>query len=151
VVACLLALAVACGSDEEVSGGDGTDEATQEPTPTAEAGGGGDETTLDLTVVAIPNCVFTCFAFEPKTLKVPAAALITINIANETDSTHNLRIDGEDHGYDTPDDAISEPAALEAGTAGTTEWTSPAKQGTYRFRCDFHPSYPRMTGGITVE
>ena len=83
--------------------------------------------------------------FEPAEITVEADKKFGINLTNNGQLTHNLRIDGPDGEYDTADDITSPDLAPgETGKAiGTLE------AGTYSFRDDFNPTF--MIGTLTVE
>jgi len=87
-------------------------------------------------------------AFYGNTINVTLGQPAVIRVANRDQQTHNLRIAGLDGQYDTEDDAVIEPAAIEPGTTGELGF-APAIRGAYTFRCDYHPG--TMGGQIIVE
>lgn len=87
-------------------------------------------------------------AFQGNTVKAALGQLTTIRITNRDQLTHNLRIAGLDGQYDTEDDAVTEPAAIDPGASGELSF-APAVRGAYTFRCDYHPG--TMGGQIIVE
>lgn len=86
--------------------------------------------------------------FEPKDLTVPAGKKFRINLTNNGQHVHDLRITGPDLEFDTTDDLKSTPQSEKAGQTGELVGTID-KPGTYPFKCDFHPA--QMTGTITVQ
>jgi plastocyanin len=130
VIAAVVAGLAACGGGEEEEGGRET--APAAGTPAAE-----------WDVVMKDN------SFSPDRLTVPAGETVTINLTNEGNNVHNMRIAGEDGEYNTDDDAVSDPSTVPGGETATLEWEVPAGlSGKVDFKCDFHP---QMTGTITVE
>lgn len=87
-------------------------------------------------------------AFQGNDVVLPLGQPSIIRVVNSDQLTHNLRIAGLDGQYDTEDDAVTEPAAIEPGSSGELSF-APAIPGAYTFRCDFHPG--SMGGQITVE
>ena len=88
--------------------------------------------------------------FEPKDLTLKAGASVTFDLSNEGIAPHNMRIAGPDGGYNTGDDAVSDPALVNAGETATLTWTAPDQPGEHKFQCDFHVALG-MIGTITVE
>jgi plastocyanin len=86
--------------------------------------------------------------FTPNRWTVALGETISIVIANGDSVQHNMRIAGLDGQYDTEDDAVTVPAALNGGETGELIF-SPLVPGEYTFRCDFHPA--QMGGRIEVE
>jgi plastocyanin len=86
--------------------------------------------------------------FEPAELEVEAGQTFRIELTNEGEFVHNLRIAGPDDTYDTEDDLLSTPAPPRAGESGQVAGQID-EPGTYRFRSDFQPS--EMVGTITVK
>jgi plastocyanin len=76
--------------------------------------------------------------FASNNLLVPVGESVTIRVTNEDAAQHNLRIAGIDGQYDTEDDAVTSPDALNQGDVGELEFAPPVS-GVYSFRCDFHP------------
>lgn len=87
-------------------------------------------------------------AFQGNDVQLPLGQPSIIRVVNRDQLTHNLRIAGLDGQYDTEDDAVTEPAAIEPGSSGELSF-APAIPGKYTFRCDYHPG--SMGGQITVE
>lgn len=87
-------------------------------------------------------------AFQGNDVELPLGPPAIIRVVNRDQLTHNLRIAGLDGQYDTEDDAVTEPAAIEPGSSGELSF-APAIPGAYTFRCDFHPG--SMGGRITVQ
>ncbi len=88
--------------------------------------------------------------FEPAALTVKAGASVTFDLKNEGAAIHNMRIAGPDGGYNTDDDAVSDPNLISSGATGKVDWTAPDQPGEIRFQCDFHVSVG-MVGTITVQ
>lgn len=87
-------------------------------------------------------------SFKGNDITLPRGQPSTIRVVNRDQLTHNLRIAGLDGAYDTEDDAVTEPLAIEPGGSGELSF-APAIPGQYTFRCDYHPG--TMGGQITVE
>jgi len=87
-------------------------------------------------------------SFKGNDITLPLGQPSTIRVVNRDQLTHNLRIAGLDGSYDTEDDAVTEPPAIQPGSSGELSF-APAIPGRYTFRCDFHPG--TMGGQITVE
>lgn len=66
---------------------------------------------------------------------------------NDSGVRHNLRIAGVDGEFQTEDDAVTTPDAIDGGASGELTFSPPAN-GSYTFRCDFHPG--SMGGQIVV-
>ena len=88
--------------------------------------------------------------FESAELTVKAGESVTINLTNDGVAIHNMRIAGADGSYQTDDDAVSDPAIVNAGGTATVNWTAPDAPGEMKFQCDFHVALG-MVGTITVE
>lgn len=86
--------------------------------------------------------------FTPNRWTVALGETISIVVGNGDSVQHNLRIAGLDGQYDTEDDAVTVPQALNGGETGELVF-SPLVPGEYSFRCDFHPG--QMGGRIEVE
>lgn len=86
--------------------------------------------------------------FEPNELEVEAGQRFRINLANEGNFVHNLRIAGPDDTFDTGDDLESTPDSPKAGEAGELVGQID-EPGVYRFRSDFQAG--EMVGTITVK
>ncbi len=87
-------------------------------------------------------------AYYGNTISVTLGQLTIIRVTNNDQLTHNLRIAGLDGQYDTEDDAVTEPAAIEPGSSGELNF-APAIRGAYTFRCDYHPG--TMGGQVIVQ
>ena len=88
--------------------------------------------------------------FESAELTVKAGESLSINPTNDGVAIHNMRIAGADGSYQTDDDAVSDPAIVNAGGTATVNWTAPDAPGEMKFQCDFHVALG-MVGTITVE
>jgi mono/diheme cytochrome c family protein/plastocyanin len=83
------------------------------------------------------------------TFQIAAGSAVTISLTNGGTAIHNLRTTGDDGEFDTDDDHVSVPLAVNGGGGtGTIEGTF-AVAGTYQYRCDFHTA--DMKGEITVQ
>ena len=87
-------------------------------------------------------------AYYGNTVNVTLGELAIIRVTNNDQLTHNLRLAGLDGQYDTEDDAVTEPAAIEPGSSGELNF-APAIRGAYTFRCDYHPG--TMGGQVIVK
>jgi len=85
--------------------------------------------------------------FSPNRWSVALDEPITIRVTNNDSQQHNLRIAGLDGEYETQDDAVTDPEALQPGESGELTFV-PQVAGDYTFRCDFHPA--SMGGRIEV-
>src|SRR5207244_13193489 len=85
---------------------------------------------------------------SPKRWSVALEEPITIRVTNNDIQQHNLRIAGLDGEFETQDDAITDPEALQPGESGELTF-APQVSGNYTFRCDFHPA--SMGGQIEVN
>jgi plastocyanin len=86
--------------------------------------------------------------FTPNRWTVALGETISIVVGNSDGVQHNMRIAGLDGQYDTEDDAVTVPAALNGGETGELVF-SPLVRGEFTFRCDFHPD--QMGGRIEVQ
>jgi plastocyanin len=86
--------------------------------------------------------------FAPNRWAVSTGENVTIRVTNNDQQQHNLRLAGPDGAFDTDDDAITAPEALDAAAIGEVTF-APLVPGGYTFRCDFHPD--SMGGQIEVE
>jgi plastocyanin len=111
------------------------------PTPSPSPAAGG-EYSAELEVTMVDS------QFEPRELFVNAEGAFRITLTNVGQYVHNMRIAGEDNEFETDDDIVLTPFAEKGG--GTAELTGQIdKPGTYKFRCDFHPT--EMSGTITAQ
>jgi plastocyanin len=85
---------------------------------------------------------------EEPTIPVKAGVETTIDLTNTGQAIHNVRVFGADNELNTPDDFVSEPNLIPAGTAGKITFKLD-QAGTYDFHCDFHPDL--MKGKIQAE
>jgi plastocyanin len=136
----LAAIAAACtGDDGEEATPTASPSATA--TPTASPSDGAEAITVDV--------VLRDSFFEPDTLTIKAGQVVTIRVENRGNLTHNLHVAGADNVFDAGgDDVVSDPGAMTGGDTGELTVTFD-EQGTFEFRCDFHPGI--MTGEIVVE
>jgi plastocyanin len=86
--------------------------------------------------------------FVGNNIQVPFGESATIDVTNKDTQPHNLRIAGFDGEYQTEDDAVTTPDAIDGGGSGSLEF-APAVPGSYTFRCDYHPG--SMGGVVVVE
>jgi len=86
--------------------------------------------------------------FSPNRWGVALDEPVTIRVTNNDSQQHNLRIAGLDGEYETQDDAVTDPEALQPGASGELTF-APQVSGNYTFRCDFHPA--SMGGQIEVS
>lgn len=133
----LFAAACGGGDDEGDDGGAGA------------GNGDGAETAFDLSMGESAGNFFELDGEKNPTLTVPAGEEITVNLTNDGAAIHNMRFGGEDKGYNTDDDAASDPALVAAAQTATLTFTAPGEAGTYVYQCDFHPT--DMLGEIEVE
>jgi len=91
------------------------------------------------------------YFFQPNKLTASPGHEVTVEVTNKGSNVHNLRIAGPDGEFETEDDAVIAPAdegGMKPGDTRSLQWVAPARAGTIRFRCDFHPT--QMNGTITV-
>jgi len=81
-------------------------------------------------------------------LHIATGKSATIRVINGDSQPHNLRVAGLDGDYQTEDDAVTEPPAIDGNGAGELKFAPPVP-GRYTFRCDFHPG--TMGGQIVVD
>jgi uncharacterized cupredoxin-like copper-binding protein len=86
--------------------------------------------------------------FAPGKLAVAAGKKFRINIKNEDQFVHSMRIAGPDGQYDTEDDLASTQSSIKAGETGELVGQID-EAGDYTFRCDFHRT--EETGTLTVK
>jgi len=108
--------------------------------PAAQTTPGGAGVTLDITV----GDNF----YKPNEFRVLAGEQVTLNVTNEGQAVHTVRLAGPDGRYETDDDTTIDPPMIKPGQTVSLVWTAPTEPGAYDFRCDYHPE---ETGTITVE
>ncbi len=86
--------------------------------------------------------------FQPNRLEGEAGQSFRINLVNNGEFAHNLRIAGPDGEFDTDDDLVSTPSPIGAGESGELVGQID-EPGEYAFRDDFHQT--EATGTITVR
>jgi len=86
--------------------------------------------------------------YRPNEFRVRAGQQVTLNVTNEGQAVHTVRLAGPDGRYETGDDTTIDPSMIKPGETVDLVWTAPPDAGTYDFRCDYHPE---ETGTITVE
>jgi len=86
--------------------------------------------------------------YKPNEFRVRAGQQVTLNVTNEGQAVHTVRLAGPDGQYETDDDTMADPEMIKPGATVAVAWTAPTERGTYDFRCDYHPE---ETGTITVE
>ncbi len=86
--------------------------------------------------------------FEPAELEVEAGQTFRINLTNDGEFIHNLRIAGADGEYETGDDLVSTPKFQTGGETGELVGQID-EPGVYSFRSDSQST--EMTGTITVK
>jgi hypothetical protein len=77
--------------------------------------------------------------FVQNHLAVPIGESIIIRVTNNDPAPHNLRLAGIDGIFETEDDAVTVPEAIDQGSVGELSF-APIVDGYYTFRCDFHPT-----------
>lgn len=85
--------------------------------------------------------------FNPNVLAVRPGQKVIVNLTNKGQAVHSMRQAMGDNTFDTDDDVVATPDAVDPGATATIEFTID-QVGTYDFRCDFHPV--DMTGTIVV-
>ena len=88
-------------------------------------------------------------SFKPAEITVSAGTTVTFDLPNIGQVPHNMRIAPLDGNYDSPDSVVTDPEIVSPGKSGTIQWKVPTTPGTYKFRCDIHPT--EMTGTIQVN
>jgi predicted lipoprotein with Yx(FWY)xxD motif/plastocyanin len=84
------------------------------------------------------------FAFDMKTITVPAGAKVLIHFNNKDSAPHNFALY-----QDSSATKSLFVGAVVTATATDYSFTAPTTPGTYFFRCDIHPSV--MTGSFIVQ
>jgi plastocyanin len=106
---------------------------------------------LDPTASIAEGGVITIEAREARFVRnfwtIAVGDSLTIRLNNADSQQHNLRLAGPDGEYQTQDDAITVPEAIDGGASGDLTF-APLVEGPYTFRCDFHPD--TMGGQIVV-
>jgi len=113
-----------------------TETPTATPSPTAQE-------PVDVSLDTVANDD----GFAPAELEVEAGKTFRINIKNEGQFVHSMRVAGPDGEYDTEDDLESTQRAIKTGETGELVGQID-EPGTYTFRCDFHRT---ETGTLTVK
>jgi nitrite reductase (NO-forming) len=129
------------GGSAAIAAASGHDMTPVSPTPAAAASEApaGDAVALTLT-----DNVFT-----PKAVTVKAGSTVVFNLTNAGKVIHNMRIAPADGNFESNSSVVSTPDTITAGKTGKLTFKAPATAGTYKFRCDIHPT--DMTGTITVQ
>lgn len=86
--------------------------------------------------------------FTENHIVMTAGETVIIRVTNEDGASHNLRVAGVDGQFETEDDAVTTPEAIDGGQVGELTFAPPAA-GAYTFQCDFHPT--TMGGQIVVS
>ena len=86
--------------------------------------------------------------FEPSELEVEAGQTFRINLTNDGEFIHNLRITGPDGEFETADDLVSTPKFQTGGETGELVGQID-EPGVYSFRSDSQST--EMVGTITVK
>ncbi|SRR6266542_924623 len=148
------ALLAACGGDNKPdtlstvtvaqdTGPAPTPQLQRQPDPTQELDAAASRPENRLISISISD-----LKFSPNRWGVALDEPITIRVTNSDSQQHNLRIAGLDGEYETMDDAVTDPEALQPGESGELIF-APQVAGNYTFRCDFHPA--SMGGQIEVS
>jgi len=90
------------------------------------------------------NLIAKSFAFNMKTITVPAGAGVTINFDNQDTVPHNFAL----YTDSSASQSIYVGKVINMATTVYT-FTAPTTPGTYFFRCDIHPT--AMTGSFIVQ
>ena len=124
---------VACGGDDEDSGGDTSATSTEESTGTGSSGGG---STISITAVEDGS-----FEYEEDSAEAEAGS-VTIEFDNPASLGHDVRIEGDD----------GDLGGTEVITEDTTSATVELEPGDYTFYCSV-PGHREggMEGDLTVE
>lgn len=126
LMAVVALISAACGGDSDEPAA----QSGQRPTTTAERGGAGPGSTLELTAQGI--------AFDKAALRASPGA-VSIRFHNQDQGIpHNLHVSGT---------GLDDKTEIEAGPTTQTLDLS-LRTGTYSYVCDVHPQ--QMTGQLTV-
>src|SRR3972149_4147236 len=74
--------------------------------------------------------------YKPNEFQVQAGQRVTLNVTNEGQAVHTVRLAGPDNRYETEDDTQIDPEMIKPGTTVSLVWTAPNENGAYNFRCD---------------
>lgn len=88
-------------------------------------------------------------SFDPKTIAVKAGDSVMFDAVNVGKSRTTCASPPSTGNYDAQPGVVTNPEIINAGKSGMIEWKVPTQTGTYKFRCDIHPT--EMTGTITVQ
>lgn len=111
--------------------------ATPSPTPK-------DEEQVDVEF----DLTMTDNVFSQTEFTVKAGEKFRFNLKNDGAFVHSMRIAGPDGEFDTDDDIVHDPRSIKPKSNGELVGQID-EEGTYPFRCDFHPT--EMKGTIVVE
>jgi plastocyanin/heme-degrading monooxygenase HmoA len=111
------------------------------------APGGGPGGSPAAEVVLMKDNFFEFNGQENPNLSAKAGSENTIQLRNDGNVPHNMRIDGPDGQFNTDDDAKSVPEIVNGGKDGSIKFTLAA--GTYNYECELHPA--QMKGKIQVQ
>lgn len=149
-----LILAAACSSDDDGNGnGNGDTTPTEAPTDAPSNGlseqPDSPQAVVDEVTAASGGTLAITMAdnsFPMNNLSAPLNETTTIEVTNDGNAVHNMRIAGADGEWNTDDDWVSDPDFVSGSQTATIEF-NPTTAGSYTFRCDFHPL---EQGGVIV-